>query len=122
MAVFGVTALAAATVTWLFLTRASRGLRHLEAKLDDRGHAVRGRLVAAAGDLASLRTHGERALWALERADVRLDAMARELAARRRGSDTLRAQLLGSEARLHRIREGARLLLRAIELRRDLLG
>jgi hypothetical protein len=122
LAVLGVLSVAGAVWVWRAAQRLSVSVREFEVRFDDQSHVLRGRLISAPQDLIAMRSRTELALWTLERLDRRLDAATVALAAQRRGSDTLRAQLLADRARLSRIRDGARMLLRAIELRRELLG
>src|SRR5215208_1553459 len=94
VATLAVLSVAGAVAIWRASNRLRRRSRAVEVRLDDRSHVIRGRLTAAPEELTALRSRTEHALWALERLDERLDSATTALAARKRGSDTLREQLL----------------------------
>jgi hypothetical protein len=70
----------------------------------------------------ALRAQGERAATSIGEVDDRIAAAEGDLRAWRAASDSLRAQLIRGHANLNRVREGSRLVLRVIELRRVFLG
>lgn len=117
-----VVAAVGAFVAWRTLARVGSSLRALDERLARQAEALPVILADSRGRLVAARADGERALWALAGADARLEAARAGLAAKRDASDTLRARMISSHATLARIRETTRLLIRAIELRREFLG
>jgi hypothetical protein len=117
-----VLALIGAVMTWRTLGRTAHGLRELDERLLARAEALPRQAAAARERLVDVRGETERALWSLSNLDTRLDSTAAALADKRAASDTLRASMKRNRAPLARIRNGARALLRVVQMRREFLG
>lgn len=73
-------------------------------------------------DLAAAGTQTERALWSLSRFDERAEAAREKLAEARRALDKDRARLIAARGAIIRIKKSARMIMKALELRRAILG
>jgi hypothetical protein len=118
----GLLALTAAAWLWRSLRHATAGLRATESGLAARATALPHQLAAARTSLADFDARTEQPMGSLINLDARIATAIAELGARRAASDSLRARLVESHATLARVRETARLVMRAIELRRIFLG
>ena len=118
-----------ALVAWLVgravsrrLSALSEGLRAADARIVHEAPVMAARMGVARTDLAAVSTAAERALWSLSRFDERLDTARTGLAARRAAKDKDRARLIGARRTIIRVKKSARMVMRAIELRRVILG
>ena len=103
--------------------RTRHGLLGLDERLAARSRTIGADLAIVRGRLAGAsRADTERVLWSLAAFDSRLDAAQAALRERRAASDTLRSSMVRNRGALLRATNSARVLMRAIELRRDLLG
>ena len=118
----GLLALMAAAWVWRSLDRAGDRLRVTESALAGQATAISLRLATARSGLTDLQARTEQILGSLPDADTRMATATSELGARRAASDSLRARLVESHATIARVRATARLVMRAIELRRIFLG
>ena len=97
-------------------------LRSLDARLVNGTPLLAGRLGATRADLAAVSTQTERALWSLSRFDERAEAARAALAGTRTALDNDRARLIAARGAIIRIKKSARVILKALELRRAILG
>ena len=102
--------------------RTHDGSERLAASLDERAVTLPLALASARAALAEQGAAAEHALWTLKRADEQLAAATVALAARRAGLDALRERLDRTRAGVATLKSAARLIMRAIELRRAILG
>jgi hypothetical protein len=114
--------LAGALVAWRVLGRAGTDMRRLEERLTARALTMPHGAVATRQRLTALRAQSESALWTISNLDARLERTELALAGGRAASDSLRASMARNRRRLVQLRNGARMLLRAIQLRREFLG
>lgn len=124
-AVLVVTALAMLLSVVLVRRRAGRLTRRTDAwatSLTGRAETLAGELGNARKTFAAANAAIESGLWTLARLDERLDRDRIALANRRQSMDTLRGQILAASSTIDRVKSGARTVLRAIELRRVILG
>lgn len=105
-----------------FLGEVGGQLRALDARLVSETPTLADRLGAARADLAGVSTQTERALWSLSRFDERADAAQEALAKARMTLDNDRARLIAARGAIIRVQKSARLILKALELRRAFLG
>lgn len=119
--VLGILAMAGALFAWRAAARTSRALGAAEIRLVARAQTLPASAAGAREQLAAVRAQAERTLWTLPSLDARIDSTTADLAARRAASDRLRTDMVRSRAGLTRIRNSARLIIRAIELRREFL-
>jgi hypothetical protein len=123
-------ALAVFITVVLWLIRAITGslgdvgaqLRSLDARLVNGNPELAGRLGAMRTDLAAVSTQTERALWSLSRFDERAEAAREVLAGTRSALDKDRARLIAARGAIIRIKKSARMIMKALELRRAILG
>ena len=97
-------------------------LRAVDARLVKELPELAGRLGAVQADLAAVSTRTERALWSLSRFDERANAAQEALAKTRTTLDADRARLIAARGAITRVQKSARLILKALELRRAFLG
>jgi hypothetical protein len=97
-------------------------LRSLDARLVHGNPKLAGRLTGMRADLAAVSTQTERALWSLSRFDERAEAARAALAGTRTALDKDRARLIAARGAIMRIKKSARMILKAPELRRAILG
>ena len=76
----------------------------------------------ARGQLMTAGTATERGLWSLGQFDGHVVAATAELAERRIELDNMRARLQQARSRIESVKSGVQMLIRAIELRRTILG
>lgn len=126
--VVGAVAGAALALLGAFMIRrathhASVALRQADERLRAGRASVAANIAAGAAKMAAdSRAGTERALWTLAGADARMDALQVDLRDRRAASDRLRTSITRNRGALVRVRNSARLLIRAIELRREFQG
>ena len=121
-ALLAVAALAGALMSWRVLGRTGSGLRELDTRLTARTQTLPRSAAATRERLISVRAETEAALWSLATLDEQLDSTRLTLADRRAASDRLRESMADNQAVFERIRNGARMLLRVIQMRREFLG
>ena len=97
-------------------------LRAIEKCLDAQTPLLADRLVAARADLAGVSTRTERALWSLSRFDERAEAAQEALIKARTTLDNDRARLIAARGAIIRVQKSARMIMKALELRRTFLG
>jgi len=97
-------------------------LRSLDSRLLRETPTLAGRLGAMQADLAAVSTQTERALWSLSRFDERAEAAREALVGTRLALDSDRARLIAARRAIIRIKKSARVILKALELRRAILG
>jgi len=117
-------ALAAATVAVVVARgtrRASQQLRKLSDSLDARTERLPIAFASARADMAERTATIEHAAWLVGRLDSQIDAANARMAAQRVALDDLRNKMERSRARVERLKSSARLIIRALELRRTLL-
>ena len=115
-------ALIGAFMTWRALARAGRALRHVDDRVVAAAQNIPRRASSARERLVDGRAASERALWSLANLDPRLDATALAIAEKRAASDSLRRSMAANRHSLERMRRGARLLLKAVQMRREFPG
>ena len=104
------------------LGRGGAALRAWDERLVAQTAEIPVRLHGARFRLSEFHASTEHALWELSRLDQRVDATRVALVTRRAEMDKARARMLGSRAEVERMKTGARLVLRGLELRRTFLG
>lgn len=115
-------ALLGATVLWRRASAAQTGLTRVAASLDERTLTLPPALLSARAALAERGAAVERAGRMIARFDGRAEGIEGTLAQRRAGLDATRQKLEGARAGMQRLKSAARLIMRAIELRRAILG
>ena len=124
-AMLGTLAVLVFTGTLVFsraLGRLGADLRVRDEQLVAQTAGLRVRFHGARLRLSEFHATIEHALWSLSRLDQRIDAARVALVLQRAGLDKSRGRIVGARAEIERIRHGARLVLRALELRRTFLG
>lgn len=104
------------------LSRAGAGLRVRDKRLVAQVAELPGRFHDARLRLSEFHATTEHALWSLSRLEQHIDATRVALVTGRAGLDRSRERIVGARAEIERIKRGARLVLRALELRRTFLG
>ncbi len=122
MVVFAMTTLLGSVLVSRRLRRASGLLATTAQRLDERSSTMPDTLATARGRIAGLRTDAERALWSLTLFDAGLERTEAKLIAGRTALDALEERLADNRTRIGRLRDTARLALRALEMRRTFLG
>ncbi len=112
----------AALLLWRRSSAASPGMARLARSLDDQAHTLPVSLSIARVELAEQGAAVEHALWLLARFGERIDGATLALAERRLALDATRARLEGARANVERLKSVVGLIMRAIELRRAILG
>ncbi len=97
-------------------------LRAMDARLAASAPGLADQLAKVRTDLATVSTQTERALWSLSRFDERAKAARAALAGTRTALDNDRARLIKARGAIIRIKKSARMILKALELRRAILG
>ncbi|HEY8134609.1 MAG TPA: hypothetical protein VIF08_01115 [Candidatus Limnocylindrales bacterium] len=117
-----------AVMVWLIraitarLSEAGAHVRSLDARIVNATPQLAGRLSGMRADLAAVSTRTERALWSLSRFDERAEAAREVLAGTRTALDKDRARLIAARGAIIRIKKSARMIMKALELRRAILG
>jgi hypothetical protein len=109
----------------VFRRAVSRGgatLRGYDERLMAQAEELPGRFHNARLRLGEFHATTEHALWSLSRLHQRIDATRVGLVTRRAELDRSRERIVGARAEIERIKRGARLVVRALELRRTFLG
>jgi len=122
LAVAAVVALLGALLLWRRVNAATPGLARVAVNLDERALTMPLALSSTRASLAERGSAFEHALWLLARFDGRADNLAAAMARGRANLDTTRARLEGARGSVERLKSTARLIIRAIELRRAILG
>jgi hypothetical protein len=104
------------------LKRAGANLRLQDERLIVQSTGLRVRFHEARLRISEFHATTEHALWQLSRLDQRIDATRVALVTGRASLDNGRDRLIGARAEIERIKRGARLIVRALELRRTFLG
>ena len=104
------------------LARIGDTLRQADMRLVAEVPELANRFVTGRHQLNEADAAIERALWFLSRLDHRLDAMRETMRARRDELDRGRSRMIAARAAAGRYRRRAQMLIRAIELRRAILG
>ncbi len=115
-------ALLGAALLWRRVSAAQTGLTRVAASLDERALTLPLALSSARAVLAERGAAVEHAGWVIARFDEQAERIEGTLAQRRAGLDATRARLEGARAGVKRLKSAARLIMRAIELRRAILG
>jgi hypothetical protein len=124
-AAFAVSALLFVVGALVFRRRArvaSQSLIRLSKNLDDRAAFMPIMLSTGRANLAERGAAIEHGIWMLSRFDTKLADTTRALAARRRGVDRLHERVIASRGAIERLKSALHLIMRAIELRRTILG
>lgn len=111
-------ALLAATLLWRRVNSAQTGLVRMAVSLDERALTLPLALSSTRADLAERGAAVEHAMWVMARFDERADNLVGSMARGRAGLDAMRAKLEGARGNVERLKSTARLIMRAIELRR----
>ena len=90
--------------------------------LDEQAVTLPIMLSTARADLAERHAGLDQTLWQIERMDARVAATTAALAERRSGLDDIHDRLQDSRAGVERLKSALRMIMRAIELRRTILG
>ncbi|MEO6350932.1 MAG: hypothetical protein ABIP53_09805 [Candidatus Limnocylindrales bacterium] len=98
------------------------GLGRLNRAIEDRAAMMPIMLSTARADLAERGAAIEHGLWTAARFDKTVTDATTALADRRRGLDLLHARVIASRATVERLKSALRMIMRAIELRRTILG
>jgi hypothetical protein len=120
--VAAVLCVALAIVTWRRLADARSGLTALSEQLDGEALTLTQRLSTARASLAEQGAAIEHTLWTMRRFDDQVDALTISLRERRKTLNELQQTLKGARAGIERLKAAVRLIVRAIELRRAILG
>src|SRR5687768_12872272 len=104
------------------LGRAGTALRLRDERLVAQSVELPGRFHDARLRLSEFHASTEHALWSLSRLEQRIDATRVALVTQRAGLDKSRGRIIGARAEIERIKRGARMVVRALELRRTFLG
>jgi hypothetical protein len=119
---FAGVALIGATLLWRRVNAGRPGLARVAASLDERALTMPLALSSTRAALAERGAAAEHALWVIARFDERAQRIEGTLARQRAGLDATRARLEGALANVEKLKSAARLIMRAIELRRAILG
>jgi len=103
------------------LSGVAETLRRADARLVEQTPLLADRFASRRARLGDTNAATERALWSLSRLDEQVDAARLGLVARRTQLDDQRVRIIAARAGVKRIKSGARMLVRAIELRRAIL-
>jgi len=117
-----VIALLGSLVFWLRASRLTRVAATAETITDVYTEALPTRLARLRAELAEREAAMEHVLWQLDRADARIGATTTRLTAVRARSDAAGQKIVGAKANVDRAKQALRLVLRAMELRRAILG
>ncbi|MEX2548457.1 MAG: hypothetical protein WD830_11835 [Chloroflexota bacterium] len=98
------------------------GMAQLARSIDDMAHTLPVSLSIARVELAEQGAAVEHSMWLLARFGDRVDGATLALAERRQALDATRAKLEGARANVERLKSVVGLIMRAIELRRAILG
>lgn len=122
MAVVGLASLVGALMLRRLSGRSARRSSRLSAKMSARASTMAADFEAVRGHLVTIRAASETGLWSLARLDERTEATRTSLVRRREAMATARLQLQAAGTNIERIKSTARLVTRAIDLRRKILG
>jgi len=111
-----------AVVAWRRTSAAHAGMERLATSLYERAITLPEAISSSRASLAERGAAAEHALWTIGRFDGQLEQATKTMAQRRQSLDTLRARLEGARVNVERLKSAARLIMRAIELRRAILG
>ncbi len=117
-----VISMAGAVVAWRRASPARPAAERLSASLNERAITLPETLSGARAGLAERGAAAEHALWTIARFDEQVERATGTLAERRERLDALRARLEGARVNVERLKSAGRLIMRAIELRRAILG
>ncbi|MGI8928120.1 MAG: hypothetical protein ACR2H0_01460 [Candidatus Limnocylindrales bacterium] len=115
-------ALLGALLLWRRVSAAQAGLARVATSLDERALTLPLALWSTRAALAERAAAVEHANWMLTRFDERADNLIGSMARGRAGLDAAGARLEGARGNVERLKSTARLIMRAIELRRAFLG
>jgi hypothetical protein len=101
---------------------AAEGFRRADVVLAERAAMWPIILSTTRADLAERGAAGEQALWTINRFDKQVAEATVALAERRRAIDEMRVKLEGGRANVERVKSALRMIMRALELRRTILG
>lgn len=104
------------------VSRAGAALRVRDERLVVQAEELPTRFHDARLRLSEFHATTEHALWSLSRLEQRIDATRVTLVTGRAGLDRSRERMIGARAEIERIKRAARMVLRALELRRTFLG
>jgi len=107
-----------ATLLWRRVRAVQAGLARLAVSLDERALTLPLALSSTRAALAERGAAVEHATWVMTRFDERADRLVGSMAQGRAGLDATRARLEGARGNVERLQSTARLIMRAIELRR----
>ena len=122
LALVALVTLAGSVLLWRGAGRLTRRLEPTAEYLEDRAHLLPTQISIGRATLAERSAAIEHALWTLGRADDQIDDLTASLAARRRSMDSLRGHIVRSRDTVERLKTAFGLIMRAIELRRTILG
>ena len=114
--------LAASVVIWRRTRSLSGRTSALAEALDGRADALPVQISSARANLAEQAASVEHLLWSLGRADGRLAEATAKMAAQRHAVDDLRGRMERGRDGVEKLKSAVRLIIRAIELRRTILG
>ena len=115
-------ALIGAMLLWRRVNSAQSDLARMAVRLDERAQTLPLALSSTRAELAERGAAVEHAMWVMARFDERADNLVGSMARARAGLDAARARLEGARGNVERLKSTARLIMRAIELRRAILG
>ena len=121
LVVVALVALVLACVLWRRTPRAATGLTALAERLDERAVRLPLAIGTARADLAERTATIEHALWLMTLADARIDARTAALRQRRAALDGVREKMERNRTRAETLKSTARLIMKALELRRTFL-
>jgi chromosome segregation ATPase len=113
---------ALAIFAWRRLSEGRIGLAGLAERLDGEALTLTQRLSTARASLAEQGAAIEHTLWTMRRFDEQVDALTISLRERRKTLNELQQTLKGARVGIERLKAAVRLIVRAIELRRAILG
>ena len=122
LVVTALVALVASVLLWRRSAAITRTLDGLATSLGRRADDVPGQISTARVELAERTAAIEHLLWSITRADANLEQTRAALASRRRALDEVRISLERGRDSVERGKAALRLVMRAIELRRTILG
>jgi hypothetical protein len=98
------------------------GFEKLTRQIDDRAAMLPIMLSTARAELAERAAAIEHGMWTVASFDRKIDAATTALSVRRRGMDDLHGRVVAGRGAAERLKSAIRMIMRAIELRRTILG
>lgn len=122
LAALALVAILAALLAWRVQRHTARLMTAAAISADKHAERTARSLARMRSQLANIQAGTERALWSLSRLDDRIDSARFALAERGAELDRHRARLVAARSSVEKTKAAVRLVTRAIELRRTILG